>query len=88
MCGMMGLVVDLGWSFFVEKQSQAAADGAALAAVQEAVAHIRSGGGSVTGTPCGGSSPYCTDVSGINPLSCSSGTITGTNLREQVANTP
>ena len=35
MTGMMGLAVDLGWSFFVKKEAQAAADGAALAAVQE-----------------------------------------------------
>jgi Flp pilus assembly protein TadG len=35
MCGIMGLAVDLGWSFFVQKQAQAAADGAALAAVHE-----------------------------------------------------
>jgi len=37
MCGMMGLAVDLGWSYFVRKSAQAAADGAALAAVQAAL---------------------------------------------------
>ncbi len=42
MAGMMGLAVDLGWSF-VQKQAQAAADGAALAAVQEAMAQLTSG---------------------------------------------
>src|SRR5579862_9391146 len=40
MCGMLGLAVDLGWSFFVQKEAQAAADGAALAAVQEAVTRL------------------------------------------------
>ena len=35
MCGMMGLAVDMGWSFFVQKEAQAVADGAALAAVHE-----------------------------------------------------
>ena len=35
MAGMLGLAVDLGWAFFVQKQAQAAADGAALAAVHE-----------------------------------------------------
>src|SRR5579864_2231724 len=36
MCGVMGLAVDLGWSYFVKKEAQAAADGAALAAVSKA----------------------------------------------------
>jgi hypothetical protein len=36
MFGTMGLTVDIGWSFFVRKQAQAAADSAALAAVQAA----------------------------------------------------
>src|ERR1700686_4357083 len=52
MCGMMGLAVDLGWSFFVEKQAQAAADGAALAAVQEAVVRISAGGAPISGFTC------------------------------------
>lgn len=38
LCGMLGLVVDLGWSYFVEKSAQAAADAAAIAAVQAAYA--------------------------------------------------
>src|SRR5574341_1392451 len=37
MCGLMGLVVDLGWSHYVRKSEQAAADAAALAAVKEAM---------------------------------------------------
>jgi len=36
LCGMLGLVVDLGWSYFVRKSAQAAADAAALAAVSAA----------------------------------------------------
>lgn len=36
MFGIMGLAVDLAWSFFVRKAAQAAADSAALAAVQAA----------------------------------------------------
>lgn len=36
MCGMLGLVVDLGWSYFVKKSAQTAADTAALAAVKAA----------------------------------------------------
>ena len=40
MAGLMGLAVDMGWSFFVQKQAQAVADAAALAAVQEAMAQV------------------------------------------------
>src|SRR5689334_7769263 len=36
MSGVLGLAVDLGWSFFVKKSAQAAADTAALAAVAKA----------------------------------------------------
>src|SRR5437016_9350443 len=36
MAGLMGLAVDLGWSFYLQKQAQASADAAALSAVQEA----------------------------------------------------
>src|SRR5579862_2012208 len=33
MCGLLGLAVDLGWSYYIRKSAQAAADSAALAAV-------------------------------------------------------
>src|SRR6266571_4575679 len=36
MAGLMGLAVDLGWSFYLKKQAQSSADAAALSAVQEA----------------------------------------------------
>ncbi len=36
MVGLMGLAVDLGWSYFTKKSAQAAADSAALAAAQQA----------------------------------------------------
>ncbi len=35
MCGMLGLVVDLGWAYFVKKSAQTAADVASLAAVRK-----------------------------------------------------
>lgn len=70
MCGMMGLAVDLGWSFFVQKSAQAAADGAALAAVQEAY-RLNGGGGNVT---CG-TAASCTSSAIV---SCS--TVSATNL--------
>jgi Flp pilus assembly protein TadG len=62
MCGLMGLAVDLGWSFFVQKQAQAAADAAALGAVQEAMTRLRSGGGSVTGYTCASGGTGATQV--------------------------
>ena len=37
-CGMLGLAVDVGWSFFVKKSAQAAADSAALAGASQAMA--------------------------------------------------
>jgi hypothetical protein len=54
MCGLVGLAVDLGWSFYVRKSAQAAADAAALAAVTEALSIVGRGdfvcGSSVTCT--------------------------------------
>jgi Flp pilus assembly protein TadG len=77
MAGLMGLAVDLGWSYFVQKQAQAAADGAALAAVQEAVINIRNKGIAPSAFTCG-------SVLGITcqatPVACSSGAVTATNL--------
>src|SRR5258708_39432821 len=49
MCGMMGLAVDLGWSFFVKQRAQAVADAAAQAGVQEALFQL---GGSTAGFTC------------------------------------
>jgi Flp pilus assembly protein TadG len=37
MCGLLGLAVDLGWSYFVKKSAQNAADAAALAAAYQAL---------------------------------------------------
>ena len=39
-CGMLGLVVDLGWGFFVKRSAQSAADAAALAAARKAYSII------------------------------------------------
>jgi Flp pilus assembly protein TadG len=75
MAGMMGLAVDLGWSFFVQKQAQAAADGAALAAVQEAVARLRGAGLSVTGVTCGASA----DCETNDPCASLAGTTSNLN---------
>jgi hypothetical protein len=66
MCGLMGLAVDLGWMFFVKKEAQAAADAAAMAAVQEALAKM---GGAASGFLCGGvSNVDCA----ATPVDCSS----------------
>ncbi|MCU1339144.1 MAG: hypothetical protein JWO19_4725 [Bryobacterales bacterium] len=52
MCGMMGLAVDMGWSFFVHKEAQTAADAAALGAVQEAMKRMGGTGASVSAFTC------------------------------------
>jgi hypothetical protein len=44
MCGLIGLAVDLGWSFFVRKAAQASADAAAVAAARAAITRIGVGG--------------------------------------------
>lgn len=61
MVGMMGLAVDLGYSYFVQKGAQAAADTAALAAADEAV--IRLGvTNDVSGFNCGSAGTGATQV--------------------------
>ena len=65
MCGMMGLAVDLGWSFFVQKTAQAAADGAALAAVQET---LKLNGGNGLGSITCGSVAGCTAAVGCDTI--------------------
>jgi hypothetical protein len=62
MCGMMGLAVDMGWSFFVHKEAQAAADAAALAAVQEGMTRLTASGGPVSAFDCSGGGTGSTQV--------------------------
>src|SRR5580698_5087885 len=40
MCGLLGLAVDLGWSYFIKKSAQNAADSAALADAYQALATV------------------------------------------------
>jgi hypothetical protein len=49
MCGMIGLAVDLGWSFYTKRSAQTAADSAALAAAQQALDTTGQGGSFVCG---------------------------------------
>jgi len=44
MCGMMGLAVDLGWSYFVKRSAQSATDAAAQAAVEQALITVGQAG--------------------------------------------
>lgn len=63
LCGMMGLAVDLGWSFFVKKAAQSAADAAAMASIREALRY-----GIPGGFTCGSSANvYCAPA----PVDCS-----------------
>jgi len=67
MSGMMGLAVDLGWSYFTQKAAQAAADNAALSAVQKAYKSIvLSGGSSTAFTACGTLGVTCA----ATPVAC------------------
>jgi hypothetical protein len=43
MCGMLGLAVDLGWSYFTMKSARTAADSAALAAAEQAFQQVGTG---------------------------------------------
>src|SRR5437879_2097713 len=69
MCGLMGLAVDLGWSFYVHKTARAAADSAAMAALQEAVVQLKGVPGSVT---CATAGITC---SGLIDCSAATGTL-------------
>ena len=69
MCGLMGLAVDLGWSFYVHKTARAAADSAALAAVKEALAQTVGTPGSVSCTTAG------ITCSGLIDCSAATGTL-------------
>src|SRR5580693_7281613 len=73
MCGMMGLAVDLGWSFFVHKTARASADSAAMAAVKQALVSAQAAGASVAGC----SSTYCTTSALVNCGSATGNLATG-----------
>jgi hypothetical protein len=64
MIGMLGLAVDLGWSYFVKKSAQAAADSAAMAAALEA---YKTAGPSAPYTGKCGVSLVCA----VTPVNCS-----------------
>jgi len=64
MCGVLGLAVDLGWGYYVEKTTQAAADAAAIAAVSKAFTAV-GGAGATPGA-------YSTQDSAPTPVPCSS----------------
>src|SRR5579862_2538586 len=77
MAGMMGLAVDLGWSYFTQKEAQAAADGAAMAAVHEAWSRLN--GSVATGVSCANTanSLYCAPT--LPPVACGAGNASGTS---------
>ena len=85
MMGMMGLAVDLGWSYFSQKQAQASADAAALAAAQEAVQRLGVSS-NVSGFGCGSTGVgankvECTEQPGATVLEyCGSSVASTSNL--------
>ena len=83
MIGMMGLAVDLGWSYFSQKQAQAAADTAALSAAQEAVKRLGIGS-NISGFTCGStgtgaSQVECTETAGTTTLEYCGSSVTSTS---------
>ena len=85
MMGMMGLAVDLGWSYFTQKQAQAAADTAALAAAQEAVTRLgvtsNVSGFNCGSTGVGANKVECTEQPGSTTLEyCGSSVAPTSNL--------
>src|ERR1700688_1182217 len=85
MVGMMGLTVDLGWSYFVQKQAQAAGDTAALAAAQEAVTRLGATN-NISGFNCGSTGTgagavECTEQPGATDFRyCGSTVVSTSNL--------
>ncbi|MCL5742819.1 MAG: pilus assembly protein TadG-related protein [Acidobacteria bacterium] len=65
LCGVMGLAVDLGWSQFVRKSAQTAADAAAMAAAHAALVDIGQGSLPACGVnvACQDPAPCATPVS-------------------------
>lgn len=68
MSGLIGLAVDFGWSYFVRREAQSAADSAALAAARAAMDVVIANGASALS---------CTSLSCGGETSCSAG-LTGT----------
>src|ERR1700688_549872 len=85
MMGMMGLAVDLGWSYFAQKQAQASADAAALASAQEAVQRLGTSS-NISGYNCGSTGTganqvECTEAAGSTVLEyCGSSVASTSNL--------
>src|SRR5262252_8949217 len=69
-CGMLGMVVDLGWGFFVKRSAQSAADAAALAAVRKAYSVIGQQGDYSCGTDldCESAAVSCSSITNSSNL--------------------
>jgi len=67
MCGLLGLAVDLGWSYFVKKSAQGASDAAALAAAYQA---LNANGETVTPFPSPGAPNGNCDLGGNLQVGC------------------
>ena len=76
MSGLMGLAVDLGWSYFVQRMEQAAADAAAMAGVNSAMDLLAAG---ATTFNCAGitCSPAASSCAGNLSSSCTYATNNG-----------
>jgi hypothetical protein len=80
MCGMMGLAVDVGWSYFIRKAEHGAADAAALAAVRQAVSNGCRPPANISACPSGGLPAIATHYLNENGFTAGSHvTISGTS---------
>jgi Flp pilus assembly protein TadG len=68
--GMLGLVVDLGWGFFVKGSAQSAADAAALAAARKAYGALGQQGNYTCGTDldCQATAASCSSITNSSNL--------------------
>src|SRR5436853_268578 len=63
LCGVLGLVVDLGYGYYVRQCAKAAAEAAAMAAAEAALQSVSSG----SQIRCGSNSTLCN----TSPVACS-----------------
>jgi hypothetical protein len=86
-CGVLGLAVDLGWSYFVKKSAQAAADSGAMAAVK-AVQNAVGTAPTCTTAPCQATPSSCPATGLLNAacqFAAANGFTQGGNVNVTVA---
>jgi hypothetical protein len=80
MCGMLGLGVDVGWSYYVQKTARAASDSGALAAVKQMHNNVLGTGGPWT---CATSGVTCASAGLISCANATGNLLTGCQFAQQ-----